>query len=166
VEVSKFVAVDTEGDMLGFSVAIPGFAMYIPVAHLQEDVNLDPTEAIKVIDSVPCRIFHNAAHDLQIFENYGTPLNGPFIDTMIIAHMVDENIPSKQLDYLHKHYCKGEGKNRHPMMEGIIKAMGWEYVPIELMCEYATNDAVITLELFMTLRPLYEKQFGAFFSGT
>lgn len=163
----KYIAVDTEGyapNILGISIAHPGLAsMYFPVGH-RESVNIDEETnnfLRHVLQTINFRVFHNAGHDL-IALPYLFDL--PYICTMIMAHMVDENIMSKGLDYLHKFYCDGEGKQMDPLMESIIKSMGWDYVPYALMYEYATEDARITMELFMKIKPLFEEQFGLIWS--
>lgn len=165
----KYLAVDTEGyldqGILGISVAHPLLeSMYFPVGH-SEDVNLDEEThqfLRQTLQSVPYRIFHNAGHDLMALP-YLFEL--PFVDTMILGHMVDENVMSKGLDYLHKYYCGGEGKEMHPLMKSIIESMGWYHVPYALMYDYARIDAQITMELFLTLQPLYVDQFGPFWSS-
>jgi DNA polymerase I-like protein with 3'-5' exonuclease and polymerase domains len=160
----KYLAVDTEGyapNILGISIAHPALhSMYFPVGH-REDVNVDEetSEFIShVLKTVPYRIFHNAGHDLIALPYL---FNLPFICTMIMGHMVNENLMSKGLDFMHKMYCGGEGKEMDPLMASIIKTMGWEYVPYALMYGYATHDAKITMELFLKLLPLYEEQFGS-----
>lgn len=156
----KYISLDTEGNLLGISLATPLLqSMYFPIGHIQ-NVNLNndiKKELYDVITTVPYRIMHHAGHDIMVLPEIH---DLPFVCTMIMAHMVDENVLSKSLDYLHKYYCKGEGKQKHPLMASIIKTMGWEYVPIELMNEYADNDALITMELFIKLLPLFEAQFG------
>lgn len=165
----KYLAVDTEGyvkqGLLGFSIADPALnSMYFPIGH-KEDVNIDEEVrdyAAHVLRSVPYRIFHNAAHDIvalpELFEL-------PFVCTMIMGHMVDENVMSKGLDYMHKHYCDGDGgKEMHPLMASIIKTHGWYWVPYALMYDYASVDAKITMQLFQKLLPLYEEQFGPLWS--
>lgn len=163
----KFIAVDTEGyypDLLGISVAHPGLqSVYYPIGH-REDVNIDSeVDGLlrHVLASVPYRIFHNAGHDLAALPEL---MDLPFICTMVLGHMVDENVMSKSLDYMHKTYCKGEGKQMHPLMASIIKTMGWYHVPYSLLYDYARVDARITMELFQQLLPLYEEQFGPLFS--
>lgn len=160
----KYIAVDTEGyidqGLLGISVAHPGLkSMYFPIGH-REDVNIDENiygRLVEVLTSVPYRIFHHAGHDTLALPFL---FDLPFICTMIMGHMVDENLMSKSLDYMHKHYCGGTGKIMNPLMASIIKTMGWYHVPFELVNEYADNDALITMELFHKLMPLYEAQFG------
>jgi hypothetical protein len=165
----KYLAVDTEGyveqGLLGISIANPLLqSMYFPISH-KEAVNIDE-ETHKllqhVLKTVQYRIMHHAGHDI-IALPYLFDL--PFICTMIMGHMVDENIMSKGLDFMHKFHCGGEGKNRHPLMDSIIHSMGWYYVPFYLMNEYADNDALITMELFLKLLPRYEEEFGPLWSN-
>ncbi len=164
----KYIAVDTEGypyRPLGISIANPlGECAYFPIGHT-EDVNIDEdlyAQLIETIKKVPYRIFHNAAHDIVILPMVR---DLPFVCTMIMGHMVDENVMSKSLDYLHKYYCGGEGKTGDPVMQGIIDTMGWYAVPFMLMQKYAANDAKVTMELFLELLPLYEAQFDSLWSN-
>lgn len=162
-----YLAVDTEGyapNILGISIAHPGlFSVYFPIGH-KENCNID-AETYEYLKHVLCRvayrIFHNAGHDL-IALPYLFDL--PFVCTMIMGHMVDENVISKSLDYMSKYYCGNEGKQMDPAMASIIKSMGWEYVPYALMYDYARVDASITMGLFQKLWPLYELQFGPLWS--
>lgn len=163
----KYLAVDTEGyypNLLGISIAHPALSsMYFPVGH-KENVNIDEEvyRFLKtVLKRVPYRIFHHAGHDITALPYL---FNLPFVCTMIMGHMVDENLMSKGLDYMHKHYTGKEGKEMDPLMASIIKTMGWYYVPFELMNSYAETDALITMELFLKLLPLYEAQFGPLWS--
>lgn len=163
----KYIAVDTEGYSyrpLGISIANPlGECAYFPIGHT-EDVNIDEElykQLIETIKKIPYRIMHNAGHDIVILPELHD-LN--FVCTMIMAHMVDENVMSKALDYLHKIYCGGDGKTGDPIMQGIIDTMGWYAVPYMLMYKYAANDAKITMELFLELLPRYEKEFGPLWS--
>jgi DNA polymerase I-like protein with 3'-5' exonuclease and polymerase domains len=154
--------------ILGVSIALPTLdTMYFPLNHTFEDVNISPivrSLLIDVLKSVKYRIFHHAAHDLYSMLELVDMRELLFLDTMILAHMVDENFYSKQLDALHKHYCKGSGKDRDPMMQGIIDAVGWYMIPFELVNRYASVDSQITMELAQTLIPLYTEQFGPLWS--
>lgn len=159
----KYIAVDTEGyapNYLGISICNPAKqSMYFPVGH-KEDVNIDDETRDRlfyVLKTVPYRIMHHAGHDVIILPEL---FDLPFVCTMIMAHMIDENVISKSLDYLHKHYCGKEGKQMSPLMKSIIDTMGWEWVPFELMNAYADNDALITMEVFLEILPRYEEEFG------
>jgi DNA polymerase I-like protein with 3'-5' exonuclease and polymerase domains len=177
----NYIAVDSEGwrkgeiytvngkryvskGILGVSIALPTLhSMYFPLGHTFEDVNVsDEVLALlkEVLVSVQYRIFHNAPHDLYSMLDIADMRELQFLDTMILAHMVDENFYSKRLNDLHKYYCKGSGKDRDPMMQSIIDAVGWYMVPFELINRYGSVDSQITMELAQTLIPLYEEQFG------
>jgi hypothetical protein len=163
----KYIAVDTEGyapNLLGVSVAHPALeSVYFPLGH-KEDVNIDKEEQEfleHTLRTVQFRIFHHAGHDIIALPFLH---DLPFACTMIMAQLVDENVISKGLDYLHKYYCGGEGKQMDPLMTSIIKTMGWEYVPFELMNLYGGVDALITMELFLVLLPKFEEQYGPLWS--
>lgn len=163
----KYIAVDTEGFLpnpLGISICNPALqSMYFPIGH-KENVNIDDETRellYHVLKVVPYRIMHHAGHDIIILPEL---FNLPFICTMIMGHMINENLMSKGLDFMHKWYCGGEGKQMHPLMRSIINTMGWEYVPFELMNAYADTDALITMELFLAILPIYEKEFGSLWS--
>lgn len=165
----RFAAVDTEKDpetlqFLGMSVAFPGMGMYFPVGHMEKDANIEiPTLELlmKTIRDIPLRVFQHAGHDLMEFQELDFPLQDlPFACTMIMAHMIDENVISKSLDHLHKTYTGGVGKIKHPVMEHITSKVGWRFVPVALMNQYGKQDAVATCELFCAVEPLWEKQYG------
>ena len=150
--------------LLGISIALPTLhSMYFPLNHQFEDVNISKEVLellIEVLVKVKYRIFHNAAHDLYSLLDYVDLRELPFLDTMIVGHMVDENLYSKKLDDMHKYYCGGSGKDRDPMMQSIIDTMGWYMVPFGWINRYASTDAQITMELAQTLIPKYTEQFG------
>lgn len=163
----KYISVDTEGyapNLLGISIAHPALhTMYFPTGH-REKVNIDDEVSefmAHVLKTVPYRVFHHAGHDIMALHEL---FDLPFVCTMIMAHMVDENLMSKGLDYLVKYYCGEEGKEMDPVMKSIINTMGWEWVPFELMNYYGETDALITMKLFQTILPKYEEQFGPLWS--
>lgn len=110
-----------------------------------------------VISDHPCLVFHNAKHDLRALRNLGINYTGKFYDTMLMAHMNDENIFSKELDYLSRLYG-GDPKRKPDEMDLIIKAFGWEYIPLTYIRPYGANDAYITGELFRKLLPSFQEQ--------
>ena len=165
---SPFLAIDTEttgyeirdgrGWAMGISLCYelaPGVmqSAYFPFRH-KNGGNYDPTlldKARHLIENHPALVFHNAKFDLVSLATLGIRPSGLFYDTMIMAHMVNENLMSKALDYLSKYYLKDPGKEKMEALELFIKSMGWENVPSVLMCDYACKDAELTLMLFMLL---------------
>jgi len=148
---------DPEGKTMGISLAhrpslFNGEVIvsdYYPFRHKWN--NLEPGHLDlmrRVLESYDGQIvMHNAKHDIAALRNLGieVPTKNLFC-TMLGVTWVNEELPSKALDYASKAYG-GEPKNRSKEMQRIIDVWGWEYVPPEMMTEYAANDAKITLEL-------------------
>lgn len=157
---ARIIAVDTEGflgqTIWGVSIAFrtnPNGLLsdYFAFNHKEENLSTGQQEILKkLIQEHPRIVLHNAKHDLKAFEMLGINRTKRFFDTMIMAHMVDENIPNKSLDYLTKYF--GVSNKKMPDgMKQIIDSLGWEYVPLPTMREYAAQDTVSTLELFEVL---------------
>lgn len=168
----KYVALDTEssgldlrdgtGRVLGFSIAfevVNGmvFSGYFPVTHI--DFNYDESIVRRIMTGLQGKtlIMHNAKHDLVALDRMGYPWTGRFMDTMLMAHMLDENLPNKSLDYLARRFV-GEHKERSDFMQKYINAFGWGMLPADVVQEYAEHDAVITLKLFKYLKPQWDKE--------
>lgn len=156
---AEAITTDTEGSLnhpysktFGLSTSVLGISEYFPVGHRFGE-NL-PSEWVpelcKVVEHAPVLIMHNAKHDLRALRNMGINYTGKFYDTMLMAHMINENIPNKGLDYLSKIHG-GEPKKRSQFMNDTITAFGWDFIPVEEMRPYAANDAYITEQLFIAL---------------
>lgn len=163
---SQYLPVDTEGELnhpfartWGLSTSANSVPEYFAFQHVVGR-NLPESwlpRMKEAIESHPCLIFHNAKHDLRALQALGINYTGKFYDTMLMAHFVDENIYSKELDYLSKMYG-GDPKRRSEEMSLFIKAFGWALVPIEYLRPYGANDAYITGELFHELYPDFVNQ--------
>lgn len=101
--------------------------------------------------------FHHAKHDLRALRNLGIDWQGPFKCTMLRAHMVDENLASKELDWLSKHYG-GDPKRNSELQQRIIDLYGWPLIPIPIIRPYGANDAYITAELEAAIGPDFRSQ--------
>lgn len=163
---APFCPVDTEGTIShpfsqtwGVSTSANTVPEYFGFNHLIGS-NLPSNWLPRLADVLtnhPCLVFHNAKHDLRALRNLGINYTGKFYDTMLMAHMVDENIFSKELDYLSKLYG-GDPKRKPEEMALLIKAFGWEYVPLTYIRPYGANDAYITGELYRKLLPDFQDQ--------
>lgn len=78
------------------------------------------------------------------------------MDTMVLSHLVDESRPytGKGLDSCVKFYGAGEGKKESETYTTAVATIGYENLTPALTCEYAMNDAWITLNLYRKLVPL------------
>jgi len=74
------------------------------------------------------------------------------MDTMLLAHLLDEELLSYKLDYLGNLYL-GMGKLRSKDFIHYVKSYGWDSVVVELMYDYAMFDAHLTYKLYEYLAP-------------
>lgn len=174
---ADYVAIDTEavsdirdsrGYCMGVSLAFPFrdelsrsiYSTYMPFRHSLGDVyGKDSLAKLKeVIENANLVIFHNAKFDIVSLGTLGIHYENNFYDTMLMAHMINENWMSKALDWLTINVLGEPGKLREPALEDFIKKFGWEDIPSFLMYEYSEHDAKMTLNLFETLYPMFVKQ--------
>ncbi len=171
---SKYIAVDTETNaldvrcdpafkMLGISVAFRDAqglmqSEYYSFGHWDENDDTETRAAItKLVTEHPCLIFHNAKFDLLVLGRSGIIPKGTYYDTMLMAHWIDENLFSKELDWLGKRFL-GKGKEISTDLDAVIKAWGWGMVPGRFMKRYASNDAELTFDLFHKFLPKWVQE--------
>lgn len=178
---AEVVAVDTEGTdgkktdirsgtgfSYGISVAFKSgseiYSSYFPVAHTQGNVSDKiKQDLVDLLLSRPTIVFHNAKYDLEAIRTIsGCELLSQiknYYDTMLMAHMINENWPSKQLDWLSKTLLKKEGKAKPPIWQFWIDCVGWSPdFPADVMGPYSGMDTELTLLLFFFLYPEFKKQ--------
>lgn len=160
------VAIDTEGTLThphsetwGLSYSARGVSEYFGFQHKHGN-NLPGSwlpRIAEVVANHQCLVFHHAKHDLKALRNLGIDYKGKFYDTMLMSHMVDENTYSQDLDSVSKKYG-GPGKNKSETFEKVVKAFGWEAVPVEMMRDYGDNDAVITEHAYKEMLPIMQDE--------
>lgn len=176
---ASYVVLDIEGDSrdvrtgslttgLSYAYRNDGAiqAGYIPIAHIAGNVDKSCVSTLRNVLVDRGRrglhtVYHNAKYDLVgLRNNLGIDIiEYPFWDTMLMAHMIDENLFSKELDYVSPYYG-GRPKNKTELHADIARTFGWEYIPVEMMADYSINDSIITLELFEKLLPEFNRQFN------
>lgn len=158
---------DGRGHSMGVSVAYRGTqgeltALYLPLRHsnLGGRSNYSSDRVLPVLQRIlrECLvIYHNAKYDLVALSTLGLfSGTGRFVDTMVLAHLLDENRPftGKSLDSCARYYLKTDkGKQRDEALKGAIKVFGWGALTPDLICRYAVWDASLTYQLFETLQP-------------
>ena len=173
---APYIAVDTEsngeeirdgrGFCQGLSIAVPAPGMgplseYFGFRHLRDNLPQHYLFKLKdLIENHPALIFHNAKYDLVSLATLGIHAEGKFYDTMIMAHLLDENGPNtgKSLDSLGKFYLNDEGKKKSKAFKAAIGILGWAGTPPATMREYAAYDTDLTLRLFEHLKPKWEAE--------
>ena len=150
-----------DGYIVGYAVAIDGWAGYFPVAHAGGG-NLDKRIVerwIKDILATPAdKIMHNAAYDLGWLRATGFEVNGVIYDTMLAAPVLDENRFAYSLNSLGFDYLK-EIKSEQGLKESASdfgvhpKKELWK-LPAMHVGDYAEQDAALTLKLWHHFKAL------------
>lgn len=163
---APYLVIDTEGTLnhpwsetWGLSYSANGHAQYFPFNHISGD-NLPGywiNEFRKVIQGHKCLVFHHAKHDLRALRSLGILYTGKFYCTMLMSHMINENLFAQGLSSVSMSYG-GEPKEMPEEQKKIIEKMGWRYIPSWMMLKYAAHDAYITEDLFYKLLPLFKAQ--------
>jgi len=103
------------------------------------------------------KVAQNAEYDLRVLENHGVQVKGPLFDTMVAHFLLKPDQQKHGMDYLSETYLgyrpvsittligeKGRGKVQKSMRD----------VDVEVVKEYAAEDADITWQLAGTFEPL------------
>ena len=154
------------GEVIGIAVAAGDFSGYFPIAHANGP-NLDKKLTLRWLQkqlATPhmTKVMHNASYDTGWLMAEGINIQGPIIDTMLSAPLLDENRMSYRLDLLGKDYLgmrKDEKVLRQAAAEWGIdpKSEMWK-LPARYVGVYAEADAVLTLKLWERLKPMLEEQ--------
>ena len=153
-----------DGFIVGYAIAVDGWAGYFPVAHAGGG-NLDKRIVERWISGVLAtpadKIMHNAAYDLGWLRATGFTVNGTIFDTMLAAPVLDENRYAYSLNALGFDYLK-EVKSEQGLKESASdfgvhpKKELWK-LPAMHVGDYAEQDAALTLKLWHHLKPLLIK---------
>jgi len=155
-----------DGYVVGIAVAAGDFHGYFPIRHANGP-NLDLKMTLGWLQEQMAtpgitKVCHNAPYDIGWMRAEGINVQGPIIDTLIAAPLVDENRFSYRLDLLGKDYI-GMRKD-----EKILKAAAAEWgidpkaemwkLPARFVGGYGEQDAAMTLKLWDYLKGEIEKQ--------
>jgi DNA polymerase I-like protein with 3'-5' exonuclease and polymerase domains len=150
-----------DGFIVGYAIAVDGWAGYYPVAH-GGGGNLDRRIVerwIRDVLATPAdKIMHNAAYDLGWLRATGFEVNGTIYDTMLAAPVLDENRFSYSLNSLGFDYLK-EIKSEQGLKEsaqdfGVHPKKELWKLPAMHVGDYAEQDAALTLKLWHHFKAL------------
>ncbi|MDX2067004.1 MAG: DNA polymerase I [Haliscomenobacter sp.] len=144
----------TQAELVGMSFSYQsGEAFYVPVP-----AGKDKAQALVEVfrpvleDEKITKIAQNLKYDAIVFKWYGVEIKGAYFDTMV-AHYLLEPEMRHGMDYLAETYLSyspvsietliGKGKGQLNMRD----------VPVEKVCDYAAEDADITLQLKLLFAP-------------
>ena len=145
-------------DLVGLSFSIKAHeAWYLPMPANREECQRK-LELLRPLfeDENLLKIGQNLKYDISMLAQYGISVKGKMFDTML-AHYLLEPEQRHNMDYLAEVYLNyitipiedliGKGRQQKTMRE----------VPVELVKEYAAEDADITLQLYEKLLPLLKE---------
>lgn len=143
---------------IGISLsAESGKAFYIPLVakHLNGITPDQVKDAVTQIlgNNDQLKIGHNLKFDLQMLQNAGIPVAGPFADTMIADYLLDANSRYHNLDACCLKYLNYE-KIKTSTLIGENGEISMLSAKLENLATYACEDADLTLRLY---RHMHEK---------
>ena len=165
-------------ELVGVSLSVePGMACYIPVAHkgagAQGSLDLgevasegEGAEAPKQIsrkkaldllqplleDTSVLKIGQNIKYDALVFLRYGVAL-APVDDTMLCSFVLEGGAGKHSMDALAERHLGLQTIKYKDVVGTGKKQITFDYVPLENACDYAAEDADITLRLHRQLKP-------------
>jgi DNA polymerase I-like protein with 3'-5' exonuclease and polymerase domains len=149
------------GKVVGVAIAYKDKKFYFPMRHSDKTSNIASNLVWKVLNKKIfqnkdiTKVFHNAMYDVcWIRQESKLMVQGPIVDTMIAASVIDENRLKYSLDSLSKDYLK-ETKYKYDLQQrsldehGISDPMSnMHLLPYGLVKDYAEQDVNLTLKLW------------------
>ncbi|GBU07981.1 DNA polymerase I [Bacteroidales bacterium] len=157
IKACKFVSFDTEttginpltANLVGMSFSVvENEAFYIAIPENWEDAKKCASQFKEILeDASILKIGQNIKYDIGVLNKYGIDVDGKMFDTMIAHYLINPE-QRHNMDYLAETYLQyktlpiedligPKGKNQLSMRQ----------VPLEIITEYAAEDADITLKL-------------------
>lgn len=159
-----------KGHICGFSLAVPGLSLYIPMRHtIQSEYNLDPDQMLKYaqhcLGGPGDKVGANLIYDVGWFRQEGVTVNGDLHDCQFAEALL--NSTSKlALDEIALKYT-GQGKDTDLLKDWILNYYGgsktkWRKdiyrAPVTLVGAYGERDAAAPLEVIQHQIPLLARQ--------
>ncbi|GLQ86526.1 DNA polymerase I [Dyella flagellata] len=174
IKQAPLIAFDTEttsldamqADIVGVSLAVESCkACYIPLAHdypgapkqlSREEV----LAALKPIFEDPARpkVGQHAKYDMNILSHYGIVVQGLKHDTMLESYVWNATATRHDMDSLAKRYLDYDTIKYEAVAGKGAKQISFSQVDLDTACNYAAEDADITLRLHHALWPQLESE--------
>ncbi len=171
---APLVAFDTEttslnyinAELVGLSFSIKaGEAIYIPVGHnyLDAPKQLDRHEVLAKLkplleNTQIKKVGHHIKYDKEVVANYGINLQGIAYDTMLESYVLDSIASRHDLDTLTLKYLNHKNISYEEVAGKGAKQICFSEVAIDVVTQYAAEDADITLQLHEKFWPAIEKE--------
>jgi len=174
--VSGMVSVDLEtdgfrptNDILGVSMCYKSelsryYSVYIewPLLVSAADVKAAFIEILQ--DAAVRKVFHNVAFDEKFLHYHGCPVGENVVDTMMAAHLLDENFSAGLKENAWRYLAVGGydiGLDMYKYDQKFKKGQSYAGIPVDIMAPYAAMDALATYQLWEVLEPKLREE-GSF----
>ncbi|MFN7327847.1 MAG: DNA polymerase I [Chitinophagales bacterium] len=153
---SETTALDaTQADLVGMSFSLQaGEAWYVPIPADRNEAQSIVEEFRSVFENEHIeKIGQNLKYDLIVLKNYGCELRGNFWDTMLAHYLIEPEL-RHNMNYLSETYL-GYAPVKIETLIGAKSAKqgSMRDVPVELIKDYAAEDADVTIQLRDVLAP-------------
>ncbi len=157
---SETTALDaTQADLVGFSFAVKTHdAWYVPIPAERAEAQKIVEEFRPLFENESIeKIGQNLKYDAIVLRNYDCELRGPYWDTMLAHYLLEPDLRHNM------NYMAETLLNYSPVkIEELIGAKGAKQgtmrdVPLDVIKEYAAEDADVTLWLRDVLKPKLEE---------
>jgi DNA polymerase-1 len=167
IKEKKWVSFDTEttgvdallAELVGMSFAVEeGEACFLPVPENKEEAQKTVNLFKDILeDKTILKIGQNIKYDMNVLKKYHVQIDGPMFDTLIAHYLINPEY-RHNLNYLAETYLN----YRTVHIEELIGAKGknqlnMRQVPVEILVNYASEDADIALKLKNIFEKLIEK---------
>ncbi len=162
LEEAREIALDTEttstdplrAELVGLSFAVgEGEAWYVP-CRTQE-----VADEFRAVYENPAtlKVGQNLKYDLQVLLNYGIRLRGPMFDTMIAHYLLHPEM-RHGMDYLAEAYLHYQTIHIEELIGRGKGQLTMDQLPPADVCDYACEDADVTLRLYHLFEPLLHEE--------
>ncbi len=167
-----------QAELVGVSLSVePGRACYVPLAHKvpgsgetgdllggldnpsepETPRQIEMTEALELLrpllaDPGVLKIGQNLKYDIQVLRRYGLDIH-PLDDTMLLSYVLEGGLHGHGMDELARDQLGLETVKFKDVVGTGKKQITFDFVPLEEACNYAAEDADITLRLHRAFKP-------------
>jgi DNA polymerase-1 len=166
---AELIVIDTEttsldymrADIVGLSFCVePGTAAYLPLTHdyTGAPAQLDRSRALEALrpileDPEKPKLGHNIKYGAHVLQNHGIRMAGMRYDTMLESYVWNSVGTRHDMDAAALCYLGRRTITYEDVTGKGAKQIGFSQVPVERACQYAAEDADVTLCLHRTLWP-------------
>jgi DNA polymerase-1 len=152
-----------QAEIVGYSFAWPGRAVYVPVRHRTAEgrvsPQLDPDEALGVLqplleDPSLGKVGQNLKYDSAVFTQAGVQLRGIVDDTMLADYLLEPEQTRHGLDDLALRHLGHRNITYSEVTGGRPEEISFADVDVAAATAYAAEDADVAWRLRERLRPM------------